>query len=92
LTDVLKLATSLGARGFKRLICISDETGAAYLQHLITLGVLGLLTGECSTAELKLAIESVGLGRAYASPEVVRALMQRPQRKPGSPLEKSAVA
>ncbi len=75
LVDIQQLARALSARGFRNLVCISEEGRPVYLRHLLDLGVAGLLTAGCPSGELKTSLESVARGHSYASPAVARALI-----------------
>jgi len=86
LVDAQQLARAFSARGFKNLVCISEESQPVYLQHLISFGVAGLLTSACSSCELKFALEAVSRGRSYASPTVGRSLMKTSSERPGLPI------
>jgi DNA-binding NarL/FixJ family response regulator len=88
LVDIQQLARALSARGFKNLVCISEEGRPVYLRHLIDLGVAGLLTAACPSRELKSSLESVAKGHSYASPAVARALIHDPVRPQGLPIER----
>lgn len=87
LVDAQQLASAFSARGFRNLVCISEESRPVYLKHLINLGVAGLLTAECSPTELKSSLESVARGHSYASPAVARSLMRGSVQAPGPPIE-----
>ena len=87
MVDAQQLASAFSARGFRNLVCISEESRPVYLKHLINLGVAGLLTDECSPTELKSSLESVARGHSYASPAVARSLMRESGQPPGPPIE-----
>ena len=87
LVDAQQLARAFSSRGFRNLVCISEESRPIYLKHLINLGVAGLLTAACDPTELKSSLESVAKGQCYASPAVARSLMRESSQPQGPPIE-----
>ncbi len=87
LVDAQQLASAFSARGFRNLVCITEESRPVYLKHLINLGVAGLLTAACNPIELKSSLESVAKGHSYASPAVARSLMRESAQAHGPPIE-----
>ena len=87
LVDAQQLASAFSARGFRNLVCISEDSRPVYLKHLINLGVAGLLTAACNPTELKSSLESVAKGHSYASPAVARSLMRESAEPDGPPID-----